>query len=335
MKKVIIYGVGIRCRYILEFSSFFKMHFENKGFEVIGFSDGDSRKIKKEIRYNNKSYYVMPKNDCTPEKADYIIITSEKYFYEIKKELMMNGFKEDNILKLDAFIEAILNDVYHKEFFLGKKGIEIGGPSFIFKNLYGICSSCDGVNFSSETVWWKQNKTDGVEYNYGDKKLGKIFIADAIDMKMINDDSYDFLLSSNNLEHIANPLKALHEFRRIVRTGGVILIAVPIKEKTFDHRRNYTTFEHILSDYKNEIKEDDLTHLDEILELHDLNMDKQAGDFEAFKERSANNFQNRCIHHHVFSKDCLLQMYDYMNLSVIEFVDIFNNYVILGKVDSK
>lgn len=329
MKRVIIYGIGLRCKHILDNPSLFQRCFEKKGLEVVGFSDSNSRKSRKEIRYNNKVYYVVPESECTPEQTDYIIITSNKFFYEIREGLMENGFTEKNILKLDSFIDDILNDIYHKEFFLGKKGVEIGGPSVLFRNLYEICSGCDGVNYSSQTVWWKKENSD--DYNYGGKKLGRILIADAVDMKIIDNGSYDFLLSSNNLEHIANPLKALHEFCRIVKPGGLILIIVPNKEKIFDHRRNYTSFEHILSDYKRDIQEDDLTHLDEILGLHDLDMDKQAGGFEAFKERSVNNFQNRCLHHHVFSKDCLMQMYDYMNLSVIKFADIFNAYIILGK----
>lgn len=329
MKSVIIYGVGLRCKYILDESSLFQSYFKNENLEVIGFSDSDSQ-IKNKIFYDNKFYDVMPREKCTPEQTDYIIITSNKYFREIRRELIEKGFKQECILQLDSFVDNILNNIYHKEMFLGKAGVEIGGPSFIFQNLYKICLSCDGVDFCTETVWKK--KCNAVEYYYCDKKLGKTFISDAVDMKIIDDNSYDFILSSNNLEHIANPLKALKEFYRIVKPDGLILVAVPQKEKTFDHNREYTPFEHILSDYIQDVQENDLTHLNEILELHDLDMDKQAGDFESFKKRSINNLQNRCLHHHVFSPKCLVQMYEYMGLDIIQLTNIFGNYIILGKI---
>ena len=42
--------------------------------------------------------------------------------------------------------------------------------------------------------------------------------------------------------------------------------------------------------------------LEEILALHDLSKDPQAGSAEAFERRSRLNFQNRCLHHHVFDQ---------------------------------
>ena len=35
----------------------------------------------------------------------------------------------------------------------------------------------------------------------------------------------------------------------------------------FDHNRDFTTYDHLLKDYKNNIKEDDLFHLDEVLDI--------------------------------------------------------------------
>jgi hypothetical protein len=56
----------------------------------------------------------------------------------------------------------------------------------------------------------------------------------------------------------------------------------------------------MLEDYECDTQEDDLTHLPEILQLHDLSMDPPAGTAEEFRQRSLNNFENRCLHHHVF-----------------------------------
>lgn len=116
----------------------------------------------------------------------------------------------------------------------------------------------------------------------------------------IADYSYDFLLSSNCLEHVANPLKALFEWHRVLRPGGYLILVLPRKDGTFDHRRSVTTFEHIFSDFKKGVGEDDMTHLEEILQLHDLSLDPPAGTLEQFRARSLKNGENRTLHHHVF-----------------------------------
>jgi hypothetical protein len=59
----------------------------------------------------------------------------------------------------------------------------------------------------------------------------------------------------------------------------------------------------MLEDYARDTGEDDLTHLPEILELHDLDLDRPAGSLQQFRERSLNNFSNRCRHQHVFDEN--------------------------------
>jgi SAM-dependent methyltransferase len=138
--------------------------------------------------------------------------------------------------------------------FRGKKGIEIGGPSGIFRDLlpiYSVVDAIDSVNHSNNTIWMKQ-----LAENYGRK-----YICDAVDLSIIPDASYDFILSSHCLEHIANPLKAMGEWLRILKHGAYLLIIVPDKRYTFDHLRPITSFNHLLGDYEQNMGEDDLTHL--------------------------------------------------------------------------
>ena len=217
----------------------------------------------------------------------------------------------------------------YRSIFNAKNGLEVGGPSGIFTSIYNYCASCDGVNFSPETVWWVNNASNS--YTYAGKVLGRMFIADAVDMSCIEDSSYDFVMSSNNIEHIANPMKALKEFVRVAKSGGSIVVLVPDKRYTFDHRRDYTSFEHMLQDYENDTPETDLTHLPEILQLHDLAMDSPAGDLESFRKRSEHNYENRCLHQHVFCEDSLRKMFVYFGLEVLAFSECFHNYLIIGR----
>jgi len=48
------------------------------------------------------------------------------------------------------------------------------------------------------------------------------------------------------------------------------------------------------------VGEEDLTHVPEILELHDLSRDEGAGTREQFRQRCLANHVHRALHHHVF-----------------------------------
>ena len=196
---------------------------------------------------------------------------------------------------------------------LNKLGVEIGGPSSSGITLYQNAESIDNVIFSKNTVW--SSHTD--EYHYYNNKKGKVIINDAVDISLVKNGQYDFVFSSHSLEHIANPLKAIDEWLRIIKNGGYIIIIVPEKSKCFDHKRNYSTFSTLLSQYEKNVGEDDLSTLSEILSNHDLSMDPPAGDLPAFIERSLDNYINRCLHHYVYDDELLMKICNYFNCEFI------------------
>ena len=248
-------------------------------------------------------------------------------------------FKTDRIYK--ASFRILKRLIYGRDYmyqpfykyFRNKNGIEIGGPSPLFKDtmkIYTKIKSLDGVNFSASTVW-EGKLVEGWNYKYGGNKQGYQYICDAVDLSQVESLKYDFLVSCNNLEHIANPIKALSEWLRIIKSGGVLLLVLPKKECNFDHNRDATTFEHLLDDFESNVSEEDLTHLDEILALHDLSLDPLAGDFENFKQRSLSNLQNRCLHHHVFDMVLLRTIFNYLGIDICLESYTPIDYIILGK----
>ena len=74
------------------------------------------------------------------------------------------------------------------------------------------------------------------------------FFADARALP-IADDTLDYLCSSHVLEHLPDPLAALHEWHRVLRPGGWLYLVVPDKRFTFDEPRAVTPPEHILRDF--------------------------------------------------------------------------------------
>jgi SAM-dependent methyltransferase len=204
-------------------------------------------------------------------------------------------------------------------------GLEIGGSSSYFKNYYPNVQ-LDNVTFARKTIWGEF----GEDYIIDGRLMGKQFICEATDLKV--NSKYDFVLSSNCIEHIANPLKAVKEWIRVLKKGGLIVVVAPRKESNFDHRRGITEFNHLVHDYENNIPETDLTHLPEILELHDLPLDPPAGTLEQFKERSLRNIENRCLHHHVFDLDLLLRIYEYFDITPIQSTKTEKEYCLIGQI---
>jgi SAM-dependent methyltransferase len=206
-------------------------------------------------------------------------------------------------------------------FFKDQCGLEMGGPSPVFRGdrlipVYGRCRQIDNCNFSSRTIWdvagpsAERRPAPGLSF-------ARQFVAEASDLSPIGDGVYDFLLASHVLEHVANPLRALEEWRRVLRPGGAMLVIVPDRRGTFDHRRAPTAFEHIAEDFRNHTPETDLTHLEEILALHDLALDPGAGSALQFRERCLKNAEVRALHHHVFVPEVLVRMFSRAQMRVL------------------
>lgn len=197
----------------------------------------------------------------------------------------------------------------------GKSGLEIGGPSDVFRGwrtpsrmygwrsplpIYDRVASLDNCDFSSSTIWASHQE----EYRFSPRIApGKTIIADGF-LPLVPDNTYDFVLSSHSLEHIANPVRALHEWKRVTRPGGSLILVLPDYRRTFDHRRPSTPVGHMFEDYLRNVGEDDTTHVSEVLQLHDVEIDggldpQTSG---GLRIRTMNNLSNRCLHHHVFDE---------------------------------
>ena len=196
---------------------------------------------------------------------------------------------------------------------LNKNGIEIGGPSRTGTVIYKSARTMDNIVFSNDTIWSKHTE----EYKYFPNKIGKVIINDAVDISGVTDSQYDFCFASHTLEHIANPIKALKECLRIVKGGGHIALVLSEKSICFDWKRNYSSFDTLVSQYEKGVGEDDLSTLPEILEHHDLTKDLPAGTYEQFKERSLNNINNRCLHHYVYNPELLKQICNYLECEFV------------------
>jgi SAM-dependent methyltransferase len=62
-------------------------------------------------------------------------------------------------------------------------------------------------------------------------------------LSQFSDGSLDFVVCCHVLEHLKNPIQAIREFFRVLKTGGLAALAVPDKHFTFDVNRPLTAWE--------------------------------------------------------------------------------------------
>jgi SAM-dependent methyltransferase len=187
----------------------------------------------------------------------------------------------------------------------GKVGLEIGGPSKgIFGELvptYRYAARVDNCNFATDTIW-EASLIEGETFIFNHRRRpGMQYICDASDLSRIPDETYDFVMSSHVIEHIANPIRALKEWRRILKPDGAAIFVVPHRDYGFDHRRPLTTLQHMLDDYERSIGDDDQTHLQETIDLVDYSMIPFDRDKVLALGRDVLN--TRSLHHHTFTED--------------------------------
>jgi SAM-dependent methyltransferase len=204
----------------------------------------------------------------------------------------------------------------------GGRGLEIGGPSRLFEAggrlpVYPLAASVDNCNFGATTIW-EGSLRDGESFQpVGSPKLGQQLIREAFDLFGIEDDEYDFVISCHMLEHSANPLRALHEWVRVMRPGGSLVLVLPNKVGTFDRRRPTTSLAHLVEDYRCQRDEADPTHFDEVLELHEFGLDDGASPGDAFEDRVRTNAIHRSIHHHTFELETAVALVRECGLTVV------------------
>lgn len=198
----------------------------------------------------------------------------------------------------------------------GANVLEVGGPSMVFRAssllpIYPIAAAVDGLQWAAETEWHGHQASGG--YMPDGDATGRLLVTDDPDLTGVPAATYRGVISSHVIEHLANPLRALAAWRRVTTPGGVLLIVAPHMEGTFDRRRPVTMLAHLVADREGGTGEDDLTHLDETLHLHDHARDVEPRT-EAWEAKRRSNARHRVLHHHVFTTVSLLDLLEYAGL---------------------
>ena len=130
--------------------------------------------------------------------------------------------------------EAKLFAKPYRPYLKGMRALEIGGPTDLFGDagslpVYSCLASVDNVNYSAQTLW----QSEAVQFR-------ETLVCEGTAIP-VQDASYDCVFSSHSLEHVANPIKALLEWKRVIRDHGLLLLILPNRDYTFDWRRPVTS----------------------------------------------------------------------------------------------
>ncbi len=123
------------------------------------------------------------------------------------------------------------------------------------------------------------------------------YIGNAEDLSVLPNGSQNFVILNHVFEHLVNPIKALVEFNRVLKSGGIVFLTIPEKTRTFDRNRPRTALEHIVSDYQDPSTDRDYEHFREFAGIkytYKNHIEKEAR--KLFDE-------NYSIHYHVFIEE--------------------------------
>jgi len=90
---------------------------------------------------------------------------------------------------------------------------------------------------------------------YPELNIFRLTPVDIIDngeaLETISPASQDFIIANHFIEHCENPIKTIMIHASRLKPGGILYLAVPDRDKTFDRRRPITQLEHVIKDFQN------------------------------------------------------------------------------------
>jgi SAM-dependent methyltransferase len=130
-------------------------------------------------------------------------------------------------------------------------------------------------------------------------------IGSAQDLSALSDDSVDFVIANHLFEHLDNPIRGLQEMFRVLRAGGVLYLALPEPRATFDSKRDLTTVEHLVRDYRSGPEQSRDGHFTEWVEKVEMFIDGGHVDDVPARVRQLSEM-DYSIHYHVWRPDTFM-----------------------------
>jgi SAM-dependent methyltransferase len=113
--------------------------------------------------------------------------------------------------------------------------------------------------------------------------------------------SQDFVIASHFLEHCEDPVGTIQNHLRVVRSGGIVLLALPDRRQGLDRHRAATTLEHLIADHESGPELSRRAHYRDWAALVDLPLGNiDGGDLD--RHASALESRRYSIHFHCWTE---------------------------------
>ena len=152
-----------------------------------------------------------------------------------------------------------------------------------------------------------------------------------VDVDVIDDGEYlsgfdneklDFIIANHFLEHCENPLLTLINFYRVLKNDGIVYLAIPNKNFTFDKNRNRTSLHHLINDFENGPESSRYEHYMEWARFVDPIFGRSYTP-EQEKERALSLMHEKySIHFHVWNSIDIIELILYMNKHMNVYLEI-------------
>jgi SAM-dependent methyltransferase len=134
----------------------------------------------------------------------------------------------------------------------------------------------------------------------------------------------DYLVSSHVLEHCPDTMRVIDEWRRVLRAGGVLVLRLPHRDRTFDRKRALTPLSHHLEDFDKGVGFDDATHWQEFLALA-VDIFDHAWKQEARRSDGSYDIEyivrNGHIHYHVWTQNEIVDLLRHAGMEIRFVID--------------
>lgn len=151
---------------------------------------------------------------------------------------------------------------------------------------------------------------------YPEFKKYDIVAPDIIDgdgeLHAVPDGVYDFCISNHVLEHLEDPFKALCNWLRVLKPGGILYLSIPLPDNVVDRRRQPTSLAHLLGDHLLAARNGE--EYQRLREEHFYDFvrgaEMYAGEDDKFCQAKALELltMGYSIHYHVFAEEVLRQL---------------------------
>jgi predicted SAM-dependent methyltransferase len=122
----------------------------------------------------------------------------------------------------------------------------------------------------------------------------------------IPDNSQDFVIANQMIEHCQNPIDTMKNFLRVLKPGGIVYLSVPDQRYTFDIERPLTSIHHLIRDNQDGPEWSKIAHYEEYVKL----VDKMTGiNFINRVNELVNT--NYSIHFHVWTLETFSEFLGY------------------------